>query len=117
MGLGSQGHFHRRKRMGFFDFFWRKKKSSSSVDTPAGLIDGGSTETAIVIQGVPSHSAGIRAEYEYLEQKYGIRGVDWKLAHQALLNKDERMYDRICIRLSDGTERIVYFNIDDFFGR
>ena len=76
---------------------------------------GESIEEAIIILDAESHAEGVASEYEYLEKKYGKRGEDWEVERQALLQRDERYYDRIDVCFSDGTRKSVYFDITSFF--
>ena len=76
---------------------------------------GESIEEAIIILDAESHAEGVASEYEYLERKYGKRGEDWEVERQALLQRDERYYDRIDMCFSDGTRKSVYFDITSFF--
>lgn len=76
-----------------------------------------SLEEAISISGVKSHYDGVRAEFKYLEKKFGKRGKKWQLKRQFLVKKNKRYYDRIELIFSDGTETIIYFDITPFFGR
>jgi len=76
-----------------------------------------SIEEAITILEVESDFEGVIAEYEYLERKFGKRGTDWELEMQALIQKDNRYYDKIKLKLSDGTQQTIYFDITSFFGK
>ena len=77
---------------------------------------GESIEQAIIIQA-NSTPAGIRMEYQWVEQHFGRRGTDWQLVKQALLQEGDRSYDVLHIRLADGTEREIHFDITNFFGK
>ncbi|MBC7222818.1 MAG: hypothetical protein H5T59_00830 [Anaerolineae bacterium] len=79
--------------------------------------DGATLEQAIVIRGAPNHLAGVEAEYAYLERAFGQRGRDWHLAMQTLHMVGDRPYDEMRILLADGTEKPVYFDLSDFFGK
>jgi len=79
--------------------------------------DGSSIENAVKIIGASGSMQGIRAEYEYLAGKFGIRGRDWELVMQSLLNDGGKDYDLMRVRLKDGTEITVFFDITDFFGK
>jgi len=78
---------------------------------------GKSIKEAIVVLDVENGREGIRAEYEYIEKKFGRRGIDWNLEMQYLLQENEMAYDQIEIRLSDGSIETIYFNITFFFGK
>lgn len=78
---------------------------------------GDTLEQAVIIRGAANHAQGVGAEYRYLEQTFGQRGVDWTLDRQVLLQVEGRPYDEMRIHLADGTRRVVYFDLSDFFGR
>jgi len=71
---------------------------------------GESIEKAIIVES-------IAAEYEYLERKFGERGKNWELDTQSLVKKGNKYYDRIDLKLSDGTRKTIYFDITAFFGK
>ena len=77
--------------------------------------DGTSREKAIVIQAT-SGAVGIRAEYEWIMDRFGIRGAVWNPVSQRLFEEAERAFDVIRIRLSDGSEREIHFEVTSFFG-
>ncbi len=67
---------------------------------------GGSVDDAVIIVAT-DHMAGIRAEYQWLAQRYpGYRRVS-----QALMSGSGKFYDRIEIETSDGQKKAVYFDI------
>jgi hypothetical protein len=83
---------------------------------------GDSAANAVVIVDAADHMDGIAAEYAYLEERFGRRGTDWELVIQSLIEEppDEqhptvRHLDKLLIRLSDGSNRAIYFDIESFF--
>jgi len=74
--------------------------------------DGTSVEQAIVICGAKSEAEGVRAERDYLSEKFP--GFDFSGQH--LLLPAGRAYDQLDIVLADGSKRSVYFDITAFFG-
>lgn len=78
---------------------------------------GESFEKAIIIKGATNSGAGIAAEYQYLEKKFGRRNADWKLIRQGLLHKNAKHFDLMQIELADGTQKDIYFDITEFFGK
>lgn len=78
---------------------------------------GTSLEDAIVILDAASSSEGVRAEYEYLEQQFGIRGINWNLQRQALLHIGDKVYDEMTVLLPNNDVLRLYFDITDFFGK
>lgn len=79
--------------------------------------EGKSIKDAIIISDVDNHFEGINAEYQYIEHKYGRRGVNWLLIRQELLNENQKVYDRIIIQLTNQTEISLYFDLTEFFGK
>jgi hypothetical protein len=72
-----------------------------------------------VIIDAPDHASGVAAEYEYVSQRYGHRGVDWQLSRQTLVKgtAEGRRYDVLTIRLKTGQTTDVHFDITSFFGK
>jgi hypothetical protein len=99
--------------MGILSFFKSKtKKNIISINGGPG----DSKKSAVVIQA-PDSIAGIMAEYEYLENRYGIRDVDWKLFMQSLITGNGRSYDLLTIELKDGSRKSFYFDVTGFLGK
>jgi len=78
---------------------------------------GNSISEAVVILEARNEQEGVEAEYIYLFEKVGQKNVDWELKSQSLISKNGRFYDRLIIKLSDGSEKNFYFDISDFFGK
>jgi len=77
---------------------------------------GDSREDAIVIQNAENHRAGVDAEYLYLQKRFGERDSQWRFVMQALL-KGEKPVDRLTVELADGTQKDIYFDVSEFFGK
>jgi hypothetical protein len=77
---------------------------------------GQSMEDAIVIH-VADASTGVEKEYEILGGMFGRLRSDWDLVSQALMGNGGHYYDQMVIRVADGSERTIYFDITGFFGR
>ena len=77
--------------------------------------NGSSYEKAVIIKAKNSR-VGISAEYKYLEQKYGKRGIDWQFIQQALSYKNKKPFDVLTIKYKE-KEFSVYFEISSFFGK
>lgn len=75
--------------------------------------DGTSVKTAIVINGAKGEMDGVHSENEWIREK--LPGA--KKVAQALVNKQNRLYDRIEVRFPDETTRNIYFDITEFFGK
>lgn len=79
---------------------------------------GQSIEDAIIISGAENGLDGVNAEYDYIAQKFGKEGETWQRGLQALIKSpDGKSYDRITFNLADGQEKMLYFDIPDFFGK
>jgi len=78
---------------------------------------GDSVKTAISISGARTGPEGVRAEYLHIAEKLGERGKDWELDMQRLIRKEDRRYDRIDVKLADGTKTLFHFEITEFFGK
>jgi hypothetical protein len=78
--------------------------------------DGSSIEKAVIIKAANSME-GISAEYQYLSNKYGIRGQDWNLEMQSLMQDKGKSYDVMMVALKDGTKQSIFFDISEFFGK
>lgn len=78
--------------------------------------NGESIEESIIINA-KNEFEGVMAEYAYLEENFGARGRDWELDMQSLIEEDGKMYDRMDLKFSDGTQKTIYFDINSFFGK
>lgn len=78
---------------------------------------GKTMEEAIVILEAEDNTEGIQYEYFYLSRKFGMRGKDWTLKSQSLHEKNGKMYDKMYIILNDKSEKTLFFDITDFFGK
>lgn len=82
------------------------------IETAPDSGDGRTPESRIVLKVQGGHSAYIAAEYGYIRQLYGKRGVDWTMLQQQLLpSRDGRRIDAITIKLKSGEEHILYFDL------
>lgn len=70
-----------------------------------------------------THLLGIRAEYEWLKRRYpgydrvsqGVTTLDLLKGGQKY-SRDQVHFDLLAIRLADGRDKEVYFDISDFYG-
>ena len=65
---------------------------------------------------------GIQLEYDYVSSKFGAYGEGWALIKQSVkgvehFDKSELMLDTLFIRLADGSERAISFDITSFYGK
>lgn len=73
--------------------------------------DGSSIERAIVIIENDT-TRGIAAEYSWIEEHM----PEYRVVGQALLKKNDSVYDRIDVQNEAGDIRSIYFDIKSFFG-
>ena len=77
---------------------------------------GSTQDDAIIITGVNEHLEGVQAEYQYINEKYGLRGSNWVLVSQSLIQGKSNVFDLIILKLLDRNEEIQpYFDITEFF--
>jgi hypothetical protein len=74
---------------------------------------GSGFDTAILLPGATNELAGVQAESAYIARHY----PGWRQSLQALLNHNDRMYDRIDIIGPNGEVKSLYFDISDWFGK
>lgn len=61
---------------------------------------------------------GIPAEYAYLKKQFGEEGKDWEMTTKLLLKSDQgRQVEAFALKLANGSEVTVYFDITSFFGK
>ncbi len=73
--------------------------------------DGSSIERAIAIIENDT-TRGIAAEYSWIEEHM----PEYRVVGQALLKKNDSVYDRIDVQNEAGDIRSIYFDIKSFFG-
>ena len=74
--------------------------------------DGSSFENAIIISDC-DHMEGIEQEYIEIRKRFG----NYSLIRQNLLNYKNRKIDKLELKLEDGQQIEVYFDITEFFGK
>ncbi len=74
--------------------------------------DGSSFEKAIVIQE-KSEMTGVSAEYSWLDKHY----QGYQSEGQSLVVHKKIPYDILKVKSPDGTEREVYFDISNYYGK
>jgi len=79
--------------------------------------DGSTTENAIIIRGAHFDLAATYAIFYYMTQRFGQKDVDWKLIYQAHGVFNEKDIDTYAIKLADGVEKTLYFDITESFGK
>jgi hypothetical protein len=97
-------------------------KLPENAAIPARItFSGGSGESfhdAVIILGARDKTEGVAAEYKYISDKYGRRGVEWLLVGQTVIREKNKIVDVIEIELNNSSERrIYYFDVGDFLGK
>jgi len=90
-----------------------------SLDQRQSLYSGGDGSTfdnAVVINAEIT-SIGIPAEYQYISKIYGQWKLAWTLIDQSFFIHEHKYYDVLHIKLSDGVEKYIYFDITQFYGK
>jgi hypothetical protein len=73
---------------------------------------GDTYETAVIIEGAASQTAGMQAEYAYIGQRLGKKDKDWRLVGQTMDRENKRVYDVLEVEaLNTHTHSFYYFNI------
>ncbi len=72
--------------------------------------DGSSIEKAVVIKGTVKPEVLVQSESEWMSRVY----PGWRKQGQALLNPNDKYYDRIEIETRDGRKIDVYFDITGY---
>ena len=76
--------------------------------------DGSSFGEAVIIKYIGDYQKSIDQEYRYLETKFGIKGKDWGLVRQILINKEGRIYDEMIVELLPSKKTVtLYFDITE----
>lgn len=81
--------------------------------------DGSSSEEAVIVHA-PNKSAGILAEYSWLEDRFGVEGKDYDHVSKDLVFKDGHVYDVHDLKVGGffGDEVEVWFDTTAwFYGR
>ncbi len=74
--------------------------------------DGSSFQNAIIISDC-DHMEGIQQEYMEIRKRFG----NYSLIRQNLLDYNNRKIDKLELRLEDGQQIEVHFDITEFFGK
>ncbi len=105
--------------MGFFSFLRRSNTAPTGRPSPFPHYSGGDGRDlkAAVVVHADTSILGIPAEYAYISDIHGERGVDWDLKLQSLLHENDISYDAIEIETAKGDCLTYYFDISQFFGK
>jgi hypothetical protein len=92
-----------------------------------GLFAGGNGSTpeqAVLIHGAGCTAVGIRAEKQYLTERFGLDQAiagdpsGWVQTMQGLVTTGNgREYDMVNVALPGGSTAVVFFDITEFFGK
>ena len=74
----------------------------------------GSLEKPVVIDANNIHE-GIDKENEYLEERFGEEGKDWKRDHQSMMAVDGKAYEKFRLLFPDGDTTEIYFDLTPCF--
>jgi len=77
----------------------------------------GTSSDPIKITGARHHFEGIQMEYLYINLHYGTPDNDWFKVSQKLGSIDGKLCDEITIRLRNGAQKSIFFDISEFFGK
>ncbi len=77
--------------------------------------DGTSIEDAAVITNIDGMLDCVHAENDFISEQCGPKGRAWHKAGRALLRHEDRRYDRIDVRTSDGSREFFFFDITSIF--
>ncbi len=77
---------------------------------------GASLQDPVVIGDVVSHFEAVEAEYIFLHQTHGVKGRNWKLVRQTLIQDAGRYIDEMLVEVVGQGQRTYYFDITRYFG-
>jgi len=86
--------------------------SGAQQSSTTGTQAGSSYENAVVIQE-KTEGPGVDAEYKWIREHYPHS----KTGSQSLVFKNNKPYDILSIKTADGTEKKIYFDISNYFGK
>jgi len=86
--------------------------TTPTTATTSTTEEGSSFENAVVIEE-KSERTGISAEYKWVDKHY----PGYKRKMQSLQTHDKKPYDVLTIVTAEGTEKKIYFDISNFFGK
>ena len=74
---------------------------------------GSSEQEAVIILGAESELEGVDAEYEFIQSLH----TEFELDSQTFLEKRNKKYDILTVKLPGGSKKDIWFDITDFYGR
>lgn len=73
---------------------------------------GRSEEEAVIILGAENELEGVNAEYGYIQSLH----TEFELDPQTFLEKGNKRYDILTVKLPGGAKKNIWFDITDFYG-
>jgi hypothetical protein len=92
-----------------------KESQSAGQPTVRATIaggDGSSLDEAVIIKA-PDNFIGVRVEYAWIKKNC----PGWQLERQSAFRAGNKIYDKMEFRTPDGRQKIIYFDITDFYGK
>jgi hypothetical protein len=78
--------------------------------------DDGLFHRTIIMHNALSPKELFTAEYRYISDLYGERGVDWFLMHQTIIQEKDRIIDVVEIKgRKSFDQKVIFFDITDVF--
>lgn len=77
---------------------------------------GASRDDPVVIDAANTF-AGIKAEYQWVQDHFGVPDQDWHLITRSHGSHGGGSFEVFHIRLKDGSERDIHFDISSFYGK
>jgi hypothetical protein len=87
--------------------------SATPTPAPATPLEEGSSAQAAVLVEADTERAGIAWENEWIYRHYGR----FRKKTVALAGEEGRRLDVITVELADHSEKVLYFDISNFFGK
>ena len=79
--------------------------------------DGASPIGAIIVVGALSDLEGVAATFGWMHRHIGPKDEAWRLLTHSTGGDDRRKIDTFKIELPDGTQRTIFFDVTESFGR
>lgn len=92
------------------------RSEPSEPSRPAAAVpaveEGATVEAAVLVEAT-TESAGVEWENDWIWRRYG----KFRKKKVQLAGRDGRRFDVVTVELADHSEKILYFDITDFFGK
>jgi hypothetical protein len=60
---------------------------------------------------------GVIEEHKHLDRICGTKDNAVESLEQNFIKENQKIYDKFVIKMMDGTEKVLYFDISSFFGK